>query len=273
VNLFITGTPIGNLDDMTFRAIDTLKKVDVILCEDTRTTRKLTNHFEIDTPMRSYHDFNKEEVEDRIIEEMKSGKTFALVSDAGMPVVSDPGFELVGRMQHEGLEYSVIPSASAFTMGLVTSGIPSYEFTYFGFLPKTGRKRKEKIEEIMNHPLTSVIYESPHKIKDTLLAISGIDPGRNVSVSREITKKFEQHERAEAARMADMLGEEIPLKGEFVIVVEGAPEIEESFDMPVDDHVAQLVAEEGMKPKQAIKAVAELRGLRKQDVYDAYHKK
>lgn len=111
MNLFITGTPIGNLDDMTFRAIETLKKVDVILCEDTRTTRKLTNHFEIGTPLRSYHDFNKEEVEDRIIEEMKSGKTFALVSDAGMPIVSDPGFELVERMQHEGwsVQSSLLP--------------------------------------------------------------------------------------------------------------------------------------------------------------------
>ncbi len=272
MHLYVTGTPIGNLDDMTFRAIDTLKNVDVILCEDTRTTRKLTNHFDIDTPLRSYHDFNKEEVEDHIIEEMKDGKIFALVSDAGMPVVSDPGFELIERMQSENLDYVVIPSASAFTMALVASGIPSYEFTYFGFLPKTGRKRKDKLVEIMKHPLTSVLYESPHKIKDTLLSISRIDPDRQVSVSREITKKFEQHERASAAEMVGMLGVDIPLKGEFVIVVEGAPEIEETFDVPVIDHIEELI-EEGMKPKQAIKTVADLRGLRKQDVYDEYHKK
>lgn len=272
MHLFVTGTPIGNLDDMTFRAIETLKDVDTILCEDTRTTRKLTNHFEISTPLRSYHDFNKEEVEDHIIEEMKDGRTFALVSDAGMPVVSDPGFELIGRMQRENLDYVVIPSASAFTMALVASGIPSYEFTYFGFLPKTGRKRKDKLIEVMEHPFTSVLYESPHKIKDTIAAISNIDPERNVSVSREITKKFEQHERASAVEMADMLGESIPLKGEFVIVVEGAPEIEETFDMPVTEHIEELIGE-GMKPKQAIKAVADLRGLRKQDVYDEYHKK
>src|SRR5699024_11629612 len=117
------------------------------------------------------------------------------------------------------------------------SGIPSYEFTYFGFLPKTGRKRKEKIEEIMNHPLTSVIYESPHKIKDTLLAISGIDPGRNVSASREITKKFEQHESAEASRMADRRGGEIPRKVGLVMEVEGAPRTEETSDIPVVDMV------------------------------------
>lgn len=272
MHLYVTGTPIGNLDDMTFRAIETLKNVDAILCEDTRTTRKLTNHFDIGTPLRSYHDFNKEEVEDYIIEEMKNGKTFALVSDAGMPVVSDPGFELIGRMQQEDLDYVVIPSASAFTMALVASGIPSYEFTYFGFLPKTGRKRKDKLKEIMNHPFTSVLYESPHKIKDTLASIRDIDPARNVSVSREITKKFEQHERAAAVEMAEMLEKEIPLKGEFVIVIEGAPEIEETFDMPVNDHIEQLM-EEGMKPKQAIKTVADLRNLRKQDVYDEYHKK
>lgn len=272
MHLYVTGTPIGNLDDMTFRAIATLKEVDVILCEDTRTTRKLTNHFDIDTPLRSYHDFNKEEVEDHIIREMKDGKTFALVSDAGMPVVSDPGFELVERMQQENLDYVVIPSASAFTMALVASGIPSYEFTYFGFLPKTGRKRKDKIAEIMAHPLTSVLYESPHKIKDTLASISAVDGERSVSVSREITKKFEQHERAGAAEMLEMLDGDIPLKGEFVIVIEGAPKVEETFDMPVNDHIEELI-EEGMKPKQAIKAVADLRGLRKQDVYDEYHKK
>lgn len=271
MHLFITGTPIGNLNDMTFRAIDTLKSVDTILCEDTRTTRKLTNHFEISTPLRSYHDFNKEEIEDHIIEEMKTGKTFALVSDAGMPVVSDPGFELIERMQREKLDYVVIPSASAFTMSLVASGIPSYEFTYFGFLPKTGRKRKDKLTEVMEHPFTSVLYESPHKIKDTLISISSIDPERNVSVSREITKKFEQHERASAAEMTELLGGKIPLKGEFVIVVEGAPEVEETFDLPVNDHIEELI-EEGMKPKQAIKTVADLRRLRKQDVYDEYHK-
>lgn len=272
MHLYVTGTPLGNLDDMTYRAVDTLKNADVILCEDTRVTRKLTNHFDIDTPLRSYHDFNKKESEAQIIEEMKAGKTFALVSDAGMPVVSDPGFELIRRMQDEGLEYVTIPSASAFTLALVASGIPSFEFTYFGFLPKTGRKRKKKLTEIMNHSFTSVLYESPHKISNTVSSISSIDPDREISISREITKKFEQHKRCTAREMVKLLGEEIPLKGEFVIVIEGAPEEVATFDIPVTEHVEQLVAD-GMKPKQAIKEVADLRELRKQDVYDTYHQK
>ena len=123
---------------MSVRAVRTLKEADIILCEDTRLTRKLTNHFEITTPLRSYHDHNKNQVEDDIISEMKEGKVFALVSDAGMPVISDPGYELIRKMQETDLEYAVIPSASAFTLALVASGIPSFEFTFFGFLPKTG---------------------------------------------------------------------------------------------------------------------------------------
>ncbi|WP_020006516.1 16S rRNA (cytidine(1402)-2'-O)-methyltransferase [Salinicoccus albus] len=271
MHLYVTGTPLGNLDDMSYRAVDTLKNVDIILCEDTRVTRKLTNHFDIDTPLQSYHDFNKEEAEAGIIEAMKAGKVFALVSDAGMPVVSDPGFELINRMQAEGLGYVTIPSASAFTLALVASGIPSFEFTYFGFLPKTGRKRKEKLTEIMNHHYTSVLYESPHKISSTVSAISDFDPDRAVSISREITKKFEQHKRGAAREMHQLLGKEIPLKGEFVIVIEGAPEETISFDIPVNDHVEQFVGQ-GLKPKEAIKKVADLRGLKKQDVYDIYHK-
>ncbi len=270
VQLYITGTPLGNLEDMTYRAVETLKTVDVILCEDTRTTRKLTNHFGIDTPLRAYHDFNKEESEDRIIEEMHDGRTFALVSDAGMPVVSDPGFELVARMQEEELEYVVIPSGSAFTLALVASGIPSYEFTYFGFLPKTGSKRKKKLKEIMAHELTSVLYESPHKVKDTVGVIADIDGERMISISREITKKFEQHVRRPASEMLGLLDEEIPLKGEFVIVIEGAEPESVHFDIPAAEHVEALI-KEGLTPKQAIKKVAEVRGLKKQDVYDEFH--
>lgn len=270
MNLYITGTPLGNLDDMTYRAIDTLKNVDVILCEDTRTTRKLTTHFDIDTPLRAYHDFNKGAVEDGIIEEMEEGRTFALVTDAGMPVISDPGFELVSRMQDAGLKYSIIPSGSAFTLALVASGIPSYEFTYFGFLPKTNAKRRKKIQEIMTYEQTSVLYESPHKITDTLTTIADIDGSRMVSISREITKKFEQHVRHRADEMLQLLGSEIPLKGEFVIVIEGAEAAAVEFDIPVTEHVEALI-KEGMTPKQAIKKVADVRGLKKQDVYDEFH--
>lgn len=269
--LYITGTPIGNLDDMSYRAIKTLKEVDVILCEDTRITRKLTTHFEIDTRLKSYHDFNKEEVTESIIEDIKNGKTYALVTDAGMPVISDPGFELVSRMQDENLPYCVIPAASAFTMALVASGIASYEFTYFGFLPKSSSKQREKLSEIMHHKFTAVLYESPHRMKNLMTEISKIDSDRIVSVSREITKKFEQHVRGTADELLSKMDNDIPLKGEFVVVIDRYEEEETEFTGTPKEHVTELV-EEGMRAKEAIKLVAELRGLKKQEVYDVFHK-
>lgn len=271
MNLYITGTPLGNLNDMTYRAVDTLKSVDVILCEDTRTTRKLTSHFEITTPLWSYHDFNKHEVEDSIIKEMHEGRVFALVTDAGMPVVSDPGFELIQRMQDESLAFTVIPGASAFTLALVASGIPSFEFTFFGFLPKSQSKRKEKMKEILLHTHTAVIYESPHKIRETVKIISQEDPKRQISISRELTKKFEQNVRRTAQEIFEMLNKEIPLKGEFVIVIEGYQEADIMSDTPVREQVEKFI-EDGMKPKQAIKMAAEMRGMKKQEVYNLYHK-
>lgn len=272
MNLYITGTPIGNLDDMTFRAITTLKSVDAILCEDTRNTRKLTTHFDIGTPLIAYHDHNKHAVEDKIIADMQAGKVFALVSDAGMPLISDPGFELIRRMQETGLGYCVVPGPSAYISAVVASGIPSYEFTFFGFLPKGSKKKKDKLEEVMTHRFTSVLYESPHKIKETMKYIAAIDKNREVSISREITKKFEQHMRGTAIEVADQIGSEIPIKGEFVIVIRG----DETYETKVFEHtpteaVEQLI-EEGLKPNAAIKEVAQARGLKRQDVYDAFHK-
>lgn len=269
--LYITGTPIGNLEDMSYRVIKTLQEVDVILCEDTRITRKLTTHFEIDTPLKSYHDFNKEEVTEALIEDIRNGKTFALVTDAGMPVISDPGFELVSRMQDENLPYCVIPAASAFTMALVASGIASYEFTYFGFLPKSSSKRSEKLSEIMHHKFTSVLYESPHRVKSLIADIEQVDGERIVSLSREITKKFEQHVRGTATELLAKLDNEIPLKGEFVVVIDKYEDTKTVFTGTPKEHVAELI-DDGMRPKDAIKLVAELRGLKKQEVYDVFHK-
>lgn len=272
MHLYITGTPIGNLEDMTYRAISTLKSVDAILCEDTRHTRKLTTHFDIDTPLIAYHDHNKLDIEDKIIRDMQAGKTYALVSDAGMPLVSDPGFELIRRMQEAGLEYNVVPGPSAYISAVVASGIPSFEFTFFGFLPKNKKKKRDRLDEIMTHRFTSVIYESPHKIKETMKLIAAIDGEREVSVSREITKKFEQHTRSTAQDIYTMIGEEIALRGEFVIVIRGCAheEVEEFKTTPVEE-VERLI-ESGLKPNAAIKEVAQVRGLKRQDVYDAYHK-
>lgn len=272
MHLYITGTPIGNLDDMTYRAVDTLKSVDAILCEDTRNTRKLTTHFNIETPLIAYHDHNKTQVENKLIDDMKDGKTFALVSDAGMPLVSDPGYELVRRMQEESLAFCVVPGPSAYLSAVVASGIPSFQFTFFGFLPRGSKKKRDMMDEIMRHPYTSVLYESPHKIKDTMKLIASRDSERELSISREITKKFEQHVRATAGEVYAMLGNEVPIKGEFVIVIAGAEiaEVTEFDTTPIE--AVHLLIEAGQKPNTAIKTVANERGLKRQDVYDAFHK-
>lgn len=272
MNLYIVGTPIGNLEDASFRQIDTLKNVDVILAEDTRMTIKLLNHFDITTPLKSYHDFNKETITKDIIEEMKRGTVFALVSDAGMPVISDPGYELVRSVQDEGLKYTVIPAASAFQQAVVLSGIESFEFTYFGFLPKSNKKRKEKLEEILMHEKTSVLYESPYRVKQLIDDIYKFDEKRVVSISREITKKFEQTVTDTSKNIREKLASDIPLKGEFVIVIERHVDNSvEEFDMDINTHVDMLI-ETGLKPKAAIKKVAKLRQLKTQDVYDTYHR-
>ncbi|MDT0914034.1 16S rRNA (cytidine(1402)-2'-O)-methyltransferase [Staphylococcus pseudintermedius] len=271
--LYLVGTPIGNLEDMTFRAIYTLQHVDLIACEDTRVTKKLCHHFEITTPLKSYHDHNKEQETETLIDMLVAGKTIALVSDAGLPLISDPGYELVVRAREQGVTVVPIPGPNAGLTALMASGLPSFTYTFLGFLPRKSRYKTALLETRMYQDSTLLLYESPHRVKDTLEVIAQIDAERTVTLGRELTKKFEQITTAPVTSLLEQLETDIPLRGEFVVIIEGATPIEGTawFEtLSVEDHVTHYI-DEGMKPKAAIKKVAQEREMSSKTVYNIFH--
>ncbi|HDK5693907.1 TPA: 16S rRNA (cytidine(1402)-2'-O)-methyltransferase [Staphylococcus pseudintermedius] len=271
--LYLVGTPIGNLEDMTFRAIYTLQHVDLIACEDTRVTKKLCHHFEITPPLKSYHDHNKEQETETLIDMLVAGKTIALVSDAGLPLISDPGYELVVRAREQGVTVVPIPGPNAGLTALMASGLPSFTYTFLGFLPRKSRDKTALLETRMYQDSTLLLYESPHRVKDTLEVIAQIDAERTVTLGRELTKKFEQITTAPVTSLLEQLETDIPLRGEFVIIIEGAAPIEGTawFEtLSVEDHVTHYI-DEGMKPKAAIKKVAQEREMSSKTVYNIFH--
>ncbi|HAR6611987.1 TPA: 16S rRNA (cytidine(1402)-2'-O)-methyltransferase [Staphylococcus pseudintermedius] len=271
--LYLVGTPIGNLEDMTFRAIYTLQHVDLIACEDTRVTKKLCHHFEITTPLKSYHDHIKEQETETLIDMLVAGKTIALVSDAGLPLISDPGYELVVRAREQGVTVVPIPGPNAGLTALMASGLPSFTYTFLGFLPRKSRDKTALLETRMYQDSTLLLYESPHRVKDTLEVIAQIDAERTVTLGRELTKKFEQITTAPVTSLLEQLETDIPLRGEFVVIIEGATPIEGTawFEtLSVEDHVTHYI-DEGMKPKAAIKKVAQEREMSSKTVYNIFH--
>ncbi|EEQ79443.1 16S rRNA (cytidine(1402)-2'-O)-methyltransferase [Staphylococcus warneri] len=273
--LFLVGTPIGNLADITYRAIDTLQQVDLIACEDTRVTRKLCNHYDIKTPLKSYHEHNKDQQTSYMIEQLLSGLDIALVSDAGLPLISDPGYELVVEARQHDITVETIPGPNAGLTALMASGLPSFTYTFLGFLPRKDKEKQNILSERMYQSSTLIIYESPHRVTDTLKVIGKIDSQRRVSLGRELTKKFEQIVTADVNTLLTMLhNNEIPLKGEFVILIEGA-EVELSTawfdDMSIEEHVDYYIKEKNIKPKAAIKMVAEDRQSKTSEIYNIYH--
>ncbi|MDF0070453.1 16S rRNA (cytidine(1402)-2'-O)-methyltransferase [Staphylococcus pseudintermedius] len=271
--LYLVGTPIGNLEDMTFRAIYTLQHMDLIACEDTRVTKKLCHHFEITTPLKSYHDHNKEQETETLIDMLVAGKTIALVSDAGLPLISDPGYELVVRAREQGVTVVPIPGPNAGLTALMASGLPSFTYTFLGFLPRKSRDKTALLETRMYQDSTLLLYESPHRVKDTLEVIAQIDAERTVTLGRELTKKFEQITTAPVTSLLEQLETDIPLRGEFVVIIEGATPIEGTVwfeTLSVEDHVTHYI-DEGMKPKAAIKKVAQEREMSSKTVYNIFH--
>ena len=219
--LYIVPTPIGNLQDMTFRAVEVLKKVDLILSEDTRVSGKLLKHFGITTPQRSYHKFNEHKIVDQLVEEMQSGTLMALISDAGTPGISDPGYLIVHKAIEAGLEVQTLPGATAFVPALVNSGLPAERFVFEGFLP-VKKGRKTRLESLQDEKRTMIFYESPHKLLKTMKDfITYFGPERKVSVSREISKMYEETRRGTLKEVLAYFEEKPAVKGEFVIVVQG----------------------------------------------------
>ncbi|MBM6506365.1 MULTISPECIES: 16S rRNA (cytidine(1402)-2'-O)-methyltransferase [Staphylococcus] len=273
--LYLVGTPIGNLADITYRAIDTLHQVDLIACEDTRVTRKLCNHYEIKTPLKSYHEHNKDQQTEYMIEQLLSGLNIALVSDAGLPLISDPGYELVVEARKQNIKVETIPGPNAGLTALMASGLPSFTYTFLGFLPRKDKDKVNILSERMYQNSTLIIYESPHRVTDTLKSIAKVDNHRQVSLGRELTKKFEEIVTADVETLLTKVqNNDIPLKGEFVILIEGAEaEISTLWfeDMSVEEHVNYYIKEKSVKTKAAIKMVAEDRQSKTSEIYNIYH--
>lgn len=270
--LYLCPTPIGNLEDMTFRSIRMLKEAAVIAAEDTRHTRKLLSHFDIHTPLISYHEHNKAERGPELIARLLSGEDIALVSDAGMPGISDPGSDLVRLAVEANAGVTALPGPNAALAALVCSGLDTTAFTFIGFLPKTKKKRRELIATLVTQPYTLLFYESPHRITDTLAELIAVLGDRPAAIGREISKIYEEFVRGTLSSVKKQFEEKQP-RGEFTLVVAGRPPEDAGaepavFESSPAQAVAALVAS-GMDKKQAIKKVALDRGLSKRDVYQS----
>lgn len=272
--IYLVATPIGNLSDISMRAIETLKNADIIACEDTRNTIRLLNHFEIKGHLTSYHEYNKIDKAYELCEKVKEGKNIAFVSDAGMPAISDPGYELVDIAYKEGLEVTVVPGASAVVSALAISGISSRRFAFEGFLPADKNEKKEILTELSQESRTLILYEAPHRLLKTLKELFEYMGDRNIAIVREITKLHEEVLRGKLADIiADYESEKIAIRGEYVLVIEGKSLLEKreerqkSFEeISIREHYEKYIAE-GMDKKEAMKAVAKDRGIQKRDVY------
>ncbi len=275
--LYLVATPIGNLGDITQRAIDILKDVDVIAAEDTRQTNKLLQTFAISTPMVSYHEHNKYKKDEFLLQELLSGKRIALVSDAGLPGISDPGADIAQLAIYNQIPVVPIPGASAGVSSLIASGLDTERFLFYGFLSRQSAKRKRELEEIKGLPFTLIFYEAPHRIEGTMKDMLAVLGNRQISVGRELTKKFEQFIRGEIAYCLETLQQQ-KIQGEFTIVVSGASEEQQLamqssqwwIDMTIAEHVDYYIGQ-GRDNKEAIKLTAKDRDCPKRDVYQAYH--
>lgn len=276
--LYLCATPIGNLEDMTFRAVRILQEVDLIAAEDTRNSVKLLNHFDIHTPMTSYHEYNKYDKGRRLVEKLLEGSSVALITDAGTPGISDPGEELV-RMCHEaGVCVTAVPGAAACITALTISGLPTRRFAFEAFLPADKKERENVLQILEREQRTIVMYEAPHRLVKTLkLLAERLGPGRQVSVCRELTKRHETVYRATLSEAAGYYEDHEP-KGECVLVIEGmsreAAEQEEKekwADMSIEDHMEYYLSQ-GIERKEAMKRTAKDRGVPKREIYNYLEK-
>ena len=261
--LYICGTPIGNLEDITIRQLNTLKKVDLIAAEDTRHTRKLLTHFEIKTPLTSYHEYNKTSKTDYLLKELLEGKDIALVTDSGMPIISDPGLEIVKACHENNIAVTTVPGPTAFVSGYILSGMGTESFVFEGFLTK---KQKKQLDHLANEERTIILYESPHKLLKTLKLLVGVlGADRKIATVREITKLYEEVRHFNLDEAVKYYEMNAPM-GEFVLVIKGKESVVEKDDTPLEIQVQNLI-ESGVSKNEAIKLVAKKMDLPKREVY------
>ncbi len=272
--LYLCATPIGNLEDITFRVLRTLKEVDLIAAEDTRNSIKLLNHFEIKTPMTSYHEYNKIEKAYKLVEKLQEGKNIALITDAGTPGISDPGEELVRICYENGIEVTSLPGPAACITALTISGLPTRRFAFEAFLPRDKKERARVLEELAQESRTMIVYEAPHHLLKTLKELYEVLGNRELTVCKELTKRYEN---ATKTTFEDVIRfyEDNESKGEYVLVISGKTfetkeqEAREAWEsLSIEEHMVHYEAS-GMERKEAMKQVAKDRGISKRDVYQA----
>ena len=270
--LYLCATPIGNLADITYRAVETLRTADVIAAEDTRHTRGLLAHYDIHTPMTSYHEHNKEEKGAELIERLCAGETIVCVSDAGLPGIADPGGDLARRAIAAGIPVTPLPGANAALSALICAGLPLEGFTFVGFLPRKEKKRREVLVRVAAYPETLIFYEAPHRLRETLAALaSGLGAQRRACAARELTKKFEEFRRTTLGDLLAHYREHEP-RGEFVLIVAGAdenaPAADAAEEMSLTERYAAHIAK-GLDKKEAMRRTAQELGIARRDVYQA----
>ena len=264
--LYLVPTPIGNFDDMTFRSVEVLKNVDIIYCEDTRVTKVLLSHFDINTPLKSYHIFNESERLEEIINNLSNGLNIALVSDAGLPCISDPGFLISKHVIENDYNVVSLPGASASLTALIASGLPNEKFYFNGFLSSKQSQRIKQLEQLIDREETIIIYEAPHRITETLQDMYNVLGNRNVVIARELTKKYEEYIRGSLEEIVENVKE---LKGEIVLIVEGCKEKIEVINLnklTVKEHFNHY-KEKGLSDNDAMKSVAKDRNVSKNVIY------
>lgn len=262
--LYLVATPIGNLEDITYRAINILSTVDKVYAEDTRNSSFLLNHYNIKTKLESYHEFNQNIKTDSIVEELKTGMKIAIISDAGLPVISDPGYKIVVEAIKNDIAISTIPGASAGISALIASGLPPMPYTFYGFLDSKTSKRKEELNNLKYVSNTVIFYEAPHRINDTLKDVLEVLGDRYCVIGRELTKTFEEYLRGNASELVNITG----LKGEMVLLIEGYHEEASTITDPYSkiDELINL----GYKPNEAIKEVSKIYNLERKELYSNY---
>lgn len=272
--LYLCATPIGNLEDMTYRCVRILKEVDLIAAEDPRNSIKLLNHFEIDTPMTSYHEFNKIEKAHTLLAALKDGKNIAVITDAGTPGISDPGEELVAMCYEEDIKVNAVPGAAACITAVTSSGQACRRFSFEAFLPKDKKERARVLAEMQQETRTMIVYEAPHHLRATLQELYQALGDRSITLCRELTKRYEEKKKMTLAQAVDYYRENDP-RGEYVLVIAGKSKEEVMQeeqsrweDLSIEEHM-QIYLDQDYSKKDAMKAVAKDRGVSKRDIYQA----
>ena len=269
--LFLVSTPIGNLSDITYRAIDILNSSDYVLCEDTRHSLVLLNHYKIKKKLIAFHLFTEKSLEEQIIHDLKAGKQISLISDGGTPGISDPGEKLVKRCREENIPVSAAPGACALITALSISGFPTAPFQFIGFFERKETSLKKQLVNILQYQGTTIGYESPKRILSTVQLLASIAPDCTISIARELTKKFESFLKGSSIELSSQIKSEI-CKGEITLIIQGNQSCENEFnDLSPKEHVEQLMQSYKISEKEAVKLAAELRGVPKKLVYKSYH--